>query len=294
MTVELAPGSERPSALPASLRARGHANVFQVVKVIWLREVLIYIRDRARMVSGFTMPILMLVIFGEGLGKSIGGLPGGVDYRQFIFPGILAMTVLMTSVMSGISIVTDRQFGFLREILVSPVSRTAIALGKIAGGATIALFQGVVMFVFAPLLGVQLSVVMVLKLVPLIALLAITLTSVGVAFGARLRSVESFQMVAQMAIMPTMFLSGIFFPVNNVPAWMSVLVKINPVTYAVAPVRAIALEESFSPATGGQALQVAQVQAFGHTFSTTEDVLILAAFGALMVFLAVRGLQRSD
>ncbi len=291
MTAELAPGAERPTALPAPLRARGHANVFQVVRVIWLREVLIYIRDRPRVVSAFAMPILMLVIFGEGLGNSIGGLPGGIDYRQFIFPGMLAMTVLMTSVMSGISIVTDRQFGFLREILVSPVSRTAIALGKIGGGATIALFQGVVMFVFAPLLGVELSLMMVLKLVPLIALLAITLTSVGVAFGARLRSVESFQMVAQMAIMPTMFLSGIFFPVNNVPAWMSVLVKINPVTYAVAPVRAIALEESFGPAAGDQ---VAQVQAFGHTFSTTEDVLILAAFGALMVFLAVRGLQRSD
>lgn len=291
MTAELAPGAERPPGPPAPLRARGRASVFQVVRVIWLREVLIYIRDRPRMVSAFAMPILMLVIFGEGLGNSIGGLPGGIDYRQFIFPGMLAMTVLMTSVMSGISIVTDRQFGFLREILVSPVSRTAIALGKISGGATIALFQGVVMFAFAPLLGVDLSLVMVLKLVPLIALLAITLTSVGVAFGARLRSVESFQMVAQMAIMPTMFLSGIFFPVNNVPAWMSVLVKINPVTYAVAPVRAIALEESFGSATGDQ---VAQVQAFGHTFSTTEDVLILAAFGTLMVFLAVRGLQRSD
>lgn len=294
MTAELAPGAERPPGPPAPLRARGRASVFQVVRVIWLREVLIYIRDRPRMVSAFAMPILMLVIFGEGLGNSIGGLPGGIDYRQFIFPGMLAMTVLMTSVMSGISIVTDRQFGFLREILVSPVSRTAITLGKISGGATIAVFQGVVMFAFAPLLGVDLSLVMVLKLVPLIALLAITLTSVGVAFGARLRSVESFQMVAQMAIMPTMFLSGIFFPVNNVPAWMSVLVKINPVTYAVAPVRAIALEESFGPSTGGQAFQVAQVQAFGHTFSTTEDVLILAAFGALMVFLAVRGLQRSD
>ena len=293
MSAEPALRTERPSARPAP-RARGQANVFQVVKVIWIREVLIYVRDRARLVAAFAMPIVMLVIFGEGLGKSIGGLPGGVDYRQFIFPGMLAMTVLMTSVMSGISIVTDRQFGFLREILVAPVSRTAIAIGKIGGGATIALSQGVVMFVFAPLLGVELSVVTVLKLVPLIALLAITLTSAGVALGARLRSVESFQMISQMAIMPTMFLSGIFFPINNVPAWMNVLVKINPVTYAVAPVRAIALEGSLGSATGGAAFQVAQVQAFGHTFSTTEDVLVLAAFAVLMVFLAVRGLQRSD
>lgn len=239
--------------------------------MIWLREVLIYIRDRPRVVPAFAMPILMLLIFGEGLGNSIGDLPGGVDYRQFIFPGVLAMTVLMTSVMSGISIVTDRHFGFLREILVSPVSRTAITMGKNGGGATIALTQGVVMFLFAPFLGVELSVVTVLKLVPLIALLAVTLTSLGVAFGARLRSVESFQMVAQMAIMPAMFLSGIFFPINNVPAWMSVLVQINPVTYAVAPVRAIALEGSLGPATDGEAFRVAQVEAFGHTFSTAED-----------------------
>lgn len=294
MTAEPSLGTERPSARAAPTRVRGRAGFFQVIKVIWLREVLIYIRDRPRVVSAFAMPILMLLIFGEGLGNSIGGLPGGVDYRQFIFPGVLAMTVLMTSVMSGISIVTDRQFGFLREILVSPVSRTAITMGKISGGATIALSQGMVMFLFAPLLGVDLSVVTVLKLVPLIALLAVTLTSVGVAFGARLRSVESFQMVAQMAIMPTMFLSGIFFPINNVPAWMSVLVQINPVTYAVAPVRAIALEGSLGSATGGEAFQVAQVQAFGHTFSTAEDVAFVAVFGALMVLLAVRGLQRSD
>ncbi len=292
MTAEPALGTERPAARPAPSRVRGRANFLQVVRVIWLREVLIYIRDRPRVVSAFAMPILMLVIFGEGLGNSVAGLPGGVDYRQFIFPGVLAMTVLMTSLMSGISIVTDRQFGFLREILVSPVSRTAIAMGKIGGGATIALSQGVVMFVFAPLMGVDLSVMTVLKLVPLIALLAVSLTGLGVAIGARLRSVESFQMVSQMVIMPTMFLSGIFFPVNNVPAWMSVLVKINPVTYAVAPVRAIALEGSLGP--GGEAFQVGQVQVFGHTFSTIEDVLFVAAFGVLMTLLAVRGLQRSD
>ena len=115
-------------------RATGRASFLQVVRVIWTREVLIYFRDRPRMISAFVMPIMMLVMFGEGLGNSIATLPGGIGYRQFIFPGMVAMIVLMNSVFSGVSIVTDRQFGFLREILVAPVSRTAICFGKITGG----------------------------------------------------------------------------------------------------------------------------------------------------------------
>ena len=224
-------------------RATGRASFLQVVRVIWTREVLIYVRDRPRMISAFVMPIMMLVMFGEGLGNSIATLPGGIGYRQFIFPGMVAMIVLMNSVFSGVSIVTDRQFGFLREILVAPVSRTAICFGKITGGATIALVNGMVMFVIAPFLGIELTFEIVVKLIGLIALVSFMLTGLGVALGSRLRSVESFQMLSQVVIMPAMFLSGIFFPINNVPLWMDVIVKLNPVTYAVAPIREIALSE---------------------------------------------------
>jgi ABC-2 type transport system permease protein len=200
----------------------------------------------------------------------------------------------MTSVFSGVSIIWDREFGFLREILVAPVSRTAIGAGKVLGGATIAIFQGLVMFIFAPILGVHLSLGVMLQLLPVMALMALTMTSAGIALGSRLRSVESFQMVSNLTIMPAMFLSGIFFPVNNVPAWMEVLVKVNPVTYAVAPIRSIALSGQVPSGSSGMAAQVVSVELFGHVFSTLECLGVLAAFGVLILMVAVRSFRASS
>ncbi len=275
-------------------RATGRASFLQVVRVIWTREVLIYFRDRPRMISAFVMPIMMLVMFGEGLGNSIATLPGGIGYRQFIFPGMVAMIVLMNSVFSGVSIVTDRQFGFLREILVAPVSRTAICFGKITGGATIALVNGMVMFVIAPFLGIELTFEIVVKLIGLIALVSFMLTGLGVALGSRLRSVESFQMLSQVVIMPAMFLSGIFFPINNVPLWMDVLVKLNPVTYAVAPIREIALSEQLKALPADAPFQITHVDWFGYTLSTWEEIGVVVVFGAAMLSIAIHAIRTSE
>ncbi len=274
--------------------ATGRASFLQVVRVIWMREVLIYVRDRPRMISAFVMPIMMLVMFGEGLGNSIATLPGDIGYRQFIFPGMVAMIVLMNSVFSGVSIVTDRQFGFLREILVAPVSRSAICIGKISGGATISLVNGMVMFVMAPILGIEISLEIVAKLIGLIALVSFMLTGLGVAMGSRLRSVESFQMLSQVAIMPAMFLSGIFFPINNVPAWMDVIVKLNPVTYAVAPIREIALSEQLKALPADAPFQITHVDWFGYTLSTWEEIGVVVLFGAAMLTIAIRAIRTTE
>ncbi|MCY4391389.1 MAG: ABC transporter permease [Chloroflexi bacterium] len=274
--------------------ATGRASFLQVVRVIWMREVLIYVRDRPRMISAFVMPIMMLVMFGEGLGNSIATLPGDIGYRQFIFPGMVAMIVLMNSVFSGVSIVTDRQFGFLREILVAPVSRSAICIGKISGGATISLVNGMVMFVMAPILGIEISLEIVAKLIGLIALVSFMLTGLGVAMGSRLRSVESFQMISQVAIMPAMFLSGIFFPINNVPAWMDVIVKLNPVTYAVAPIREIALSEQLKALPADAPFQITHVDWFGYTLSTWEEIGVVVVFGAAMLTIAIRAIRTTE
>jgi ABC-2 type transport system permease protein len=286
----------KPETAPVAARRAqiGQASAFRVARVIWLREVLVYARDRTRVFSALMMPILMLIIFGEGLGNSIGTLAPGVNYRQFVFPGMVGMTVLMTSVFSGVSIIWDREFGFLREILVAPISRTAIGAGKVLGGATIAIFQGLVMFVFAPILGVHLSLWVMIQLLPVMALMALTMTSAGIALGSRLRSVESFQMVSNLTIMPSMFLSGIFFPVNNVPVWMEVLVKVNPVTYAVAPIRSIALADQVPAGSSGVAAQVVSVELFGHVLSTMECLGVLAAFGVLILMVAVRSFRVSS
>lgn len=294
MTVSAEATAEARAAAGSPRRATGRAGFLQVVRVIWLREVLIYFRDRSRMISAFTMPVIMLVMFGEGLGNSIAQLPGDIGYRQFIFPGMVAMIVLMNSVFSGVSIVTDRQFGFLREILVAPVSRTAICIGKISGGATVALVNGAVMFAIAPILGIDITLEVVAKLLPLIALVSFMLTGLGVALGSRLRSVESFQMLSQVAIFPAMFLSGIFFPINNVPAWMDVLVKINPVTYAVAPIREIALSEQLAAVPADAPFQITHVEWFGYTLSTWEELGVVLVFGALMLTIAIRAIRTTE
>ena len=297
MTVEQATAAVDAGAQVATgspHRATGRASFLQVVRVIWMREVLIYFRDRPRMISAFVMPIMMLVMFGEGLGNSIATLPGDIGYRQFIFPGMVAMIVLMNSVFSGVSIVTDRQFGFLREILVAPVSRTAICIGKITGGATVSLVNGIVMFVMAPILGIDISLEIVAKLIGLIALVSFMLTGLGVAMGSRLRSVESFQMLSQVAIMPAMFLSGIFFPINNVPAWMDVIVKLNPVTYAVAPIREIALSEQLKALPADAPFQITHVDWFGYTLSTWEEIGVVVVFGAAMLTIAIRAIRTTE
>lgn len=297
MTVEQATAAVDAGAQVATgspRRATGRASFLQVVRVIWMREVLIYFRDRPRMISAFIMPIMMLVMFGEGLGNSIATLPGDIGYRQFIFPGMVAMIVLMNSVFSGVSIVTDRQFGFLREILVAPVSRSAICIGKITGGATVSLVNGIVMFVMAPILGIDITLEIVAKLIGLIALVSFMLTGLGVAMGSRLRSVESFQMLSQVAIMPAMFLSGIFFPINNVPAWMDVIVKLNPVTYAVAPIREIALSEQLSALPADAPFQITHVDWFGYTLSTWEEIGVVVVFGVAMLTIAIRAIRTTE
>ena len=295
MTAEQATAEAAARVATRSPRpATGRASFLQVVRVIWMREVLIYFRDRPRMISAFVMPIMMLVMFGEGLGNSIATLPGDIGYRQFIFPGMVAMIVLMNSVFSGVSIVTDRQFGFLREILVAPVSRSAICIGKISGGATISLVNGIVMFVMAPILGIEISLEIVAKLIGLIALVSFMLTGLGVAMGSRLRSVESFQMLSQVAIMPAMFLSGIFFPINNVPAWMDVIVKLNPVTYAVAPIREIALSEQLKALPADAPFQITHVDWFGYTLSTWEEIGVVVLFGAAMLTIAIRAIRTTE
>jgi ABC-2 type transport system permease protein len=235
------------------------------------------------------MPVLMIIIFGEGFGRTISTFDEGINYRQFIFPGVIVMTVLFNSVFSGVSIIWDREFGFLREILVAPISRTSIGLGKLLGGASIAVSHGIAMFAFAPILGVHFSVLVIIELIAVLFLFSLVMTSVGIAIASRVKSVESFQMISQVTIMPSMFLSGIFFPVNNLPGWMEVLVKINPVTYAVAPIREIGLDKELI-ATAGQS--VVGVELFGHTLSILESLGIVAAFGVLMFTIAIQSFRK--
>jgi ABC-2 type transport system permease protein len=212
------------------------------IYTLWYRDVLRFLRDRARIVTSLGQPLLFLFVFGSGLSPAMAGLAGGrLDFTSFLFPGIIAMAVLFTAIFSAVSIVWDREFGFLKEVLVAPISRTAVALGKVAGGSTVAMFQGVIILLLAPLVGVSLSLAQIGILLLLMLLTAATMTSLGVLVAARMRSMQGFQMIMNFLLMPMFFLSGAFFPLKEVPLWLAWLARIDPMTYGVDPIRQVAL-----------------------------------------------------
>lgn len=273
------------------------ADVFRGMWVVGYRELLRFIQERTRLFSSFAMPLLFLVIFGAGFNRIIGALTPGVNFIQFMYPGIIAMTVLMNSIMSGLSIVWDREFGFLKEILVAPLGRSGIVLGKAAGAATVAIVQGIVMLILAPFLGVSLSPLLVIKLIPILIIISLSLSGLGILIASRMRSQQGFQVLVQLLIFPLMFLSGVFFPVNNVPTWMAVISKIDPLTYGVDAIRQLFLGKEIA-ALGGAVGQAASsaigVTVLGHTMTVLEDVSIVAIFGIMLLSMAVWSFSRQE
>ena len=210
----------------------------RAVSIVWQRELIRFRRDRLRAVTSLIQPLLFLLVLGTGLSSlAKGSMPPGVSFKAFIYPGVLAMSVMFTAIFSAASIVWDREFGFLREMLVAPVSRSAIVMGKILGGATIATFQGIIMLALAGLADVPYNPVLMLTLVGELFLLAFTLTSFGVMMAARITQIQAFMALTQMLVMPLFFLSGALYPLTGLPAWLSVLTRIDPLTYVVGPMR---------------------------------------------------------
>ncbi len=207
------------------------------VRVVWHRELIRFFRNRLRIVTSLAQPILFLFVLGTGLASAIGRAGGGLDFRTFMFPGILAMTVLFTSIFSAISIVWDREFGFLREMLVAPVHRWSLVVGKCLGGATVATIQGAIMLALGGLVHVPYDPQLMAVLLGEMALTALALTAFGVFVASHLRQVETFQVVMQFFVLPMFFLSGAVFPLHGLPAWLGVLTKVDPLTYAVDPMR---------------------------------------------------------
>lgn len=261
--------------------------------IIWLREIIRYWRVKARLISSLAMPILWLVIFGSGMKATLalGGAYQDFDFIKFLFPGVIGMSILFTSIFSVLSIVIDRQFGFLKEVLVAPVSRVSIALGKSLGGSTIATFQGTIMLLLAPFVNIKLSLGMILALVPTMFLVAFALTSIGLVIASRMKSTEAFQMVANFIMMPMFFLSGSMFPLTNLPGWMEFLSKINPASYAIDLIRQVTFKFIDIPA---YVLNFFSLQLFNHKVSILLDLVIVAGFGLIMLFIGVMLFRKSD
>jgi ABC-2 type transport system permease protein len=209
----------------------------RAIKVVWKRELIRFSRDRLRILTALMQPFLFLFVLGTGLSRIASAGTHGVNLRTFVYPGVLCMAVMFTAMFSAASLVWDREFGFLREMMVAPVRRSSLVLGKCLGGATVAGFEGVIVLALAPLVGVPYAPVLIVEIFALQLLLAFAITAFGVMVAARVTQMQSFMALMQMAIMPMYFLSGALFPVAGLPRWLTVLNRIDPLTYAVDPMR---------------------------------------------------------
>ena len=210
----------------------------RAVSIVWRRELIRFKSDRLRAITSLVQPVLFLFVLGTGLSTLAGrGLPSGIDFRTFIYPGVLAMSVLFTAIFAAASIVWDREFGFLREMLVAPVSRSAIVIGKCLGGATVATFQGLVILALAGFAHVPYDLGLFLTVIGELLLLSFTLTAFGVMMAARIKQIQAFMALTQMLVMPLFFLSGALYPLNGLPGWLTVLTRLDPLTYIVSPMR---------------------------------------------------------
>ena len=258
------------------------------VYIVWYRDLLRFWRDRARLITTFIMPFLFLVIFGTGIASSMmGGMGGGdFDYIKFMYPGIIGMVVLFNSIMTGVSMVWDREFGFLKEVLVAPVSRNAVAIGKALGGATIATTQGIVMLIFIPFAKVSPSAGGVFLMIAVMFVMALSLTSMGLFIASRIRSMEAFQLVVQMVLFPLLFISPAMFPTQFLPSWLGTALKFNPFSYGVDAMRQAVL--------GSQESAMFGINLFGYRMPIVLDVVVVALFGIIMATLAIRSFRTQE
>ncbi len=266
----------------------------RAVSIVWQRELIRFRRDRLRAVTSLIQPLLFLLVLGTGLSSlAKGSMPPGVSFKAFIYPGVLAMSVMFTAIFSAASIVWDREFGFLREMLVAPVSRSAIVIGKIFGGATIATFQGIIMLALAGLADVPYNPVLLLTLAAELFLLAFTLTSFGVMMAARITQFQAFMALTQMLVLPLFFLSGALYPLTGLPAWLSFLTRIDPLTYVVGPMRHAVFTHLGLPADAMQALSPGITWA-GWVVPIGLSLGIVAVMGLVMMGVAIVTFSRPE
>ena len=258
----------------------------RAIKIVWRRELIRFRADRIRIVTSLVQPFLFLFVLGAGLQSIASAGTAGVNLKTFLYPGILCMTVMFTALFSAASIVWDREFGFLREMMVAPVRRSSIVIGKCLGGATVACLQGVIMILIAPLVHVPYSVSLILGIFLLQLLLAYTLTAFGVMIAVRIKQMQSFMGVTQMIVMPMFFISGAMFPVAGLPRWLEVLNRLDPITYAVEPMKELVFKHiNMSPEAS--AVLNPPMTWFGWQVPTLVEIAVVIVLGIVMTGVAI-------
>jgi len=238
------------------------------IYTIWLREAKRYVRYKSRIVTAIFTPLLWLLVFGMGLGSSIKLGIGSGGYQSFIYPGIIAQTILFTCVMAGIGIIIDKQYGFLKEVMVAPLSRSSIILGKAIGISTGAIIQAIILLLLSFIVGVQMTPGIFIIAILTSIIIAIGLSGLGLFVASFMDSMEGFNLVMSFVIMPLFLLSGALFPVTSLPEWLNFIVYLDPLTYGVDALRYIILGKSVLP------IEISLIV----TLSFTVAMIFLSAF----------------
>jgi ABC-2 type transport system permease protein len=276
------------TAVPVQVRVprRSWRGELRAIKIVWMREMIRFRKDRMRIVTSLVQPLLFLFVLGAGLQRVSAAGTHGVNLKTFIYPGILCIAVMFTAMFSAASIVWDREFGFLREMMVAPVRRSSIVIGKCFGGATVASFQGLILIALAGAVHVPYDPLLLLGVFGLQLLLAFSITAFGVMVAARIRQMQSFMGVMQMIVTPMFFISAALFPVAGLPAWLAFLNRIDPLTYAVDPMRHLVFAHLHLSPRAIAALDPG-VTWFGWRVPGLLEAAMVLALGLVMLAIAI-------
>jgi ABC-2 type transport system permease protein len=287
-----APGSGTP-IVRVSVPQRSLRSELRAIKVVWRRELIRYRSDRMRMITTLVQPLLFLFVLGAGLQTLSRAGTHGVDLKTFIYPGILCIAVMFTAMFSAASIVWDREFGFLREMMVAPIRRSSIVIGKCLGGASVACIQGIIVLCLAGVVHVPYNPLLILEVFVLQLLLAFSITAFGIMVAARIKQMQSFMGVMQMIITPMFFISGALFPASGLPGWLTVLNRIDPLTYAVDPMRRIVFSHLHISPAARHALDPG-VTWWGWRVPTLLEAGVVVALGIVMLGIAIVEFSATD
>jgi ABC-2 type transport system permease protein len=272
---------------------RTFTSELRAIRIVWRRELIRFRADRIRMITSLVQPLLFLFVLGSGLQSLVSAGTHGVNLKTFIYPGILCISVMFTAMFSAASIVWDREFGFLREMMVAPVRRSSIVIGKCLGGASVACIQGVIVIILAPLVHVPYNPVLIIQIFVLQLLLAFSITAFGVMIAVRIKQMQSFMGVMQMIVMPMFFISGALFPVSGLPRWLAVLNRLDPLTYAVDPMRRLVFNYVHIPRLARGVLD-SGVTWFGWRVPGLLEAGVIVILGLVMLAIAIWEFSSSE